>query len=435
MAERIRRSRHVTSEDEPSTSSLSASEEEAGGDIGKESKPTQRKFCSISFGKKKAKDVKKSSRKTTLVVISDDDSSGTLADCEITSSDIQHDSSVRQKKVGLSKKNCDHSKSDGSKKRKKLRAFKLCNPLQFLTTSNEASSNDSLNTSTDMGCVCMRYKKCSSTVDNFYGVSSNGKVPELNESGLVANGRHKTAGEVSQRHDVYAECEFTAGTIVMRNDTLSADDSDNPPCTCPGVGAYPKAHDSDAIASSLSRSMLADPPAVHTQVDYAHFLVPDLLKITQCGYYHGVMDRYEAERLLENKPEGTFLLRDSAQEDFLFSVSFRRYGRSLHARVELDKHKFSFDSHDPGVYTASTVVGLLEHFKDPNRCMFFEPLLTIPLKRTFPFSLQHLCRATIGSRITYDGISQLNLPKALKSYLKFYHYKQQVRVRRYEVET
>lgn len=52
------------------------------------------------------------------------------------------------------------------------------------------------------------------------------------------------------------------------------------------------------------------------------------------------MDRYEAERLLENKPEGTFLLRDSAQEEFLFSVSFRKYGRSLHARIEQFNHKF-----------------------------------------------------------------------------------------------
>lgn len=76
------------------------------------------------------------------------------------------------------------------------------------------------------------------------------------------------------------------------------------------------------------------------QVDYIHCLVPDLKQITNCTYYWGKMDRYEAERLLENKPEGTFLLRDSAQEEFLFSVSFRKYGRSLHARIEQFNHKF-----------------------------------------------------------------------------------------------
>lgn len=79
---------------------------------------------------------------------------------------------------------------------------------------------------------------------------------------------------------------------------------------------------------------------VHSQVDFIHCLVPDLQKITSCGFYWGKMDRYQAETLLDGKPEGTFLLRDSAQEEFLFSVSFRKYGRSLHARIEQFNHKF-----------------------------------------------------------------------------------------------
>lgn len=173
---------------------------------------------------------------------------------------------------------------------------------------------------------------------------------------------------------------------------------------------------------------------VHTQVDYIHCLVPDLLQITSCSFYWGKMDRYEAERLLEGRPEGTFLLRDSAQEEYLFSVSFRKYGRSLHARIEQWNHRFSFDSHDPGVYASTTVCGLIEHYKDPSCCMFFEPMLTIPLHRNFPFPLQHLCRAVICSRATYDGVSQLRLPKTLKSYLKEYHYKQRVRVRQFDSE-
>lgn len=168
----------------------------------------------------------------------------------------------------------------------------------------------------------------------------------------------------------------------------------------------------------------------HTQIDYIHCLVPDLLQITNLPCYWGVMDRYEAETLLEGKPEGTFLLRDSAQEDYLFSVSFRRYGRSLHARIEQWNHNFSFDVHDPSVFHAPTVTGLLEHYKDPNSCMFFEPLLSNPIHRTNPFSLQHICRAVISSCTTYDGINVLPIPNALKKHLKEYHYKQKVRVRR-----
>ncbi|XP_066152404.1 suppressor of cytokine signaling 5 isoform X1 [Euwallacea fornicatus] len=170
----------------------------------------------------------------------------------------------------------------------------------------------------------------------------------------------------------------------------------------------------------------------HTQVDFIHCLVPDLLNITNCSFYWGKMDRYEAERLLEGKPEGTFLLRDSAQEEFLFSVSFRKYGRSLHARIEQWNHRFSFDSHDPGVYTSDTVCGLIEHYKDPSSCMFFEPMLTWPLHRNFTFSLQHLSRAVIVNRLTYDNINHLQLPKTLKAYLKEYHYRQKVRVERFD---
>ncbi|GIY60234.1 suppressor of cytokine signaling 5 [Caerostris extrusa] len=170
----------------------------------------------------------------------------------------------------------------------------------------------------------------------------------------------------------------------------------------------------------------------HTQVDYVHHLVPDLLEITNCSFYWGKMDRYKAEKQLDKKPEGTFLLRDSAQEEFLFSVSFRRYGRTLHARIEQLNHKFSFDSHDPNVFTSSTVCGLVEHYKNPICCMFFEPMLTIPVHRNFPFDLQHLCRAVISDCIKYDGINELKLPKKIKAYLKEYHYKQRVRVRHLE---
>ncbi|XP_049581246.1 suppressor of cytokine signaling 9 [Syngnathus scovelli] len=171
-------------------------------------------------------------------------------------------------------------------------------------------------------------------------------------------------------------------------------------------------------------------PHVHTQIDYIHCLVPDLLQITNLPCYWGIMDRYEAEALLEGKPAGTFLLRDSAQEDYLFSVSFRRYGRSLHARVDQWNHNFSFDVRDPSVFHAPTVTALVEHYKDPSSCMFFEPLLSFPIHRTQPFSLQRLCRAVVSSHTTYDGINALPIPNALKKHLKEYHYKQRVHVHR-----
>jgi len=170
-------------------------------------------------------------------------------------------------------------------------------------------------------------------------------------------------------------------------------------------------------------------PTTHTQIDFTNFLIPGQKEIIQCPFYWGKIDRYEAESLLADKPEGSFLLRDSAQEDFVFSVSFRRYSRSLHARIEEDRHTFSFDSHDPGVHASHSVRGLLEHYKDPLSCMFFEPMLLFPVVRKTVFSLQSLARASICDRTHYGGVSQLPLPKVLKQYLREYHYKHKIRTR------
>ncbi|XP_043240938.1 uncharacterized protein LOC122391255 [Amphibalanus amphitrite] len=216
-----------------------------------------------------------------------------------------------------------------------------------------------------------------------------------------------------------------------------------PPVTAPAAVASGAAAAGDAPTAEsrllvshfteLGRDGSLVQRTVHTTVDFVHRLVPDLLHIVNSPFYWGEMDRFEAERLLENKPEGTFLLRDSAQEEYLFSVSFRRYGRSLHARVEQWERRFSFDAHDPAVFAAATVTALIEHYKDAGRCMFFEPLLTRPLPRSFVFPLSHLCRAAIVDRVGYDEVAQLKLPRVLRMFLKEYHYKQPVRVRRFEL--
>uniref|UniRef100_A0A8C6TKL4 Uncharacterized protein n=1 Tax=Neogobius melanostomus TaxID=47308 RepID=A0A8C6TKL4_9GOBI len=137
-------------------------------------------------------------------------------------------------------------------------------------------------------------------------------------------------------------------------------------------------------------------------------LVPDLLQISNSSCYWGVLDRFEAEALLDGAPEGTFLLRDSTHSQVLFSVSFRRYSRSLHTRIEQSGH---------------VVGGLLRHYSDPHTCLFFEPLLAHPLPRTFPFSLQHLARCVICSCTTFTGLQTLPLPPHLKDYLTHYHLK------------
>ncbi len=94
-----------------------------------------------------------------------------------------------------------------------------------------------------------------------------------------------------------------------------------------------------------------------------------------CEAVAGAADGHEVIALAMNdrlegydySPRVRFELRDSAQSDYLFSVSFRRYQRTLHARIEHSYHRFSFDSYDPGVFSALTVIELVEHYKDPTK--------------------------------------------------------------------
>lgn len=53
--------------------------------------------------------------------------------------------------------------------------------------------------------------------------------------------------------------------------------------------------------SGLSR---AERKNVHTIVEYTNVLMPDLITIMNSIYYWGTMDRYEAEKLLDGKPDG-----------------------------------------------------------------------------------------------------------------------------------
>ncbi|GMT10666.1 hypothetical protein PFISCL1PPCAC_1963, partial [Pristionchus fissidentatus] len=166
---------------------------------------------------------------------------------------------------------------------------------------------------------------------------------------------------------------------------------------------------------------------IHKIVEFTYELVPDMDKILAAPYYWGRMDRFQAEQLLNEEPEGTFLLRDSAQPEFIFSVSFRRYKRTLHARIEQANGSFGFDILDQAAFRAPNITQLIENYSDPTRCLFFEPQLTNPLHRENAFSLQELSRSVVMSRIRYKDINHLPLPSYLHDYLSEYHFSVPVR--------
>jgi len=56
--------------------------------------------------------------------------------------------------------------------------------------------------------------------------------------------------------------------------------------------------------------------------------------LLQCGWYWGPLIWEEAEQKLANKPEGSFLVRDSSDDRYILSLSFKNQGRVHHTRIE-----------------------------------------------------------------------------------------------------
>lgn len=59
----------------------------------------------------------------------------------------------------------------------------------------------------------------------------------------------------------------------------------------------------------------------------------------QCGWYWGPLGWENAEAKLEDKPDGSFLVRDSSDDRYILSLSFRSQNVTHHTRIEHYKGK------------------------------------------------------------------------------------------------
>lgn len=156
------------------------------------------------------------------------------------------------------------------------------------------------------------------------------------------------------------------------------------------------------------------------------------------GWYWGSLTANEAKELLQDASEGTFLVRDSSQRDFLFTISAMTAAGPTNLRIEYKHGKFKLDSVvlvKPKLRQFDSVVRLVEHYVQLS-CTSDRPaaarpqtaaapngtvqlLLTRPVYTTTP-SLQHLCRVAINRRTRQ--VENLPIPNRLKDYLTDYAY-------------
>lgn len=183
-----------------------------------------------------------------------------------------------------------------------------------------------------------------------------------------------------------------------------------------------------------------------TQEDFDRLCVA-VNNLHTSGWYHGAMTYTEAKRKLRHSNPGTFLVRDSSDPNYLFTLSVRTSRGTTSVRIEYENGKFTLDSEEALRRSAPSfdcVVKLLNHYmaaaKPPKQIdtngnngqlVWLEPSgrrdteakIKQPLRSTVG-SLQHLTRCALNRYVKPTGLETLPLPGKLIGYLREYPYDQ-----------
>lgn len=157
-----------------------------------------------------------------------------------------------------------------------------------------------------------------------------------------------------------------------------------------------------------------------------------------CWYWGSALTSDEAKRMLKTAPTGTFLLRDSTNDRYLFALTVKTDRGVTNLRLNYSKGKFQLESNDdiisPKLPSFECVVQLVNHYMQSKRRILYcskssktsskrKTMLKVelvqPLYNSVP-SLQHLCRRAVHSRMNPDTLSKLPMANTLKQYVMKY---------------
>lgn len=77
----------------------------------------------------------------------------------------------------------------------------------------------------------------------------------------------------------------------------------------------------------------------HDQMASEDLSQPSMRRLKKMGWYWGSISPEFATKLLENEQDGSFLVRDSSSECYIFSMTFKLDGQIHHARIEHSRGK------------------------------------------------------------------------------------------------
>ncbi|XP_012284181.1 suppressor of cytokine signaling 6 [Orussus abietinus] len=164
-------------------------------------------------------------------------------------------------------------------------------------------------------------------------------------------------------------------------------------------------------------------------------LTKELLKLSKYGWYWGPLSGDEVDAKLLNEPDGAFLVRDSSDDRYLLTLSFKSAGKLLHSRMEHSGGLFSLcnQSETEGFTSVAALIDHSMNFSQTAVFCYSRPKFpgspSFPVRLTKPVSrftevrsLQYLCRFVIRQNTTLDNIHKLPLPKTIRGYIEEAHY-------------
>ncbi|XP_049884967.1 uncharacterized protein LOC126379967 isoform X2 [Pectinophora gossypiella] len=183
----------------------------------------------------------------------------------------------------------------------------------------------------------------------------------------------------------------------------------------------------------LPAPALAVPAARRFAGDDVTDFATSIQKVKDYGWYWGPLSVEAAEKILSNEPDGSFIVRDSSDDHYIFTLTFKLNGLR-HVRIEHDQGNFCFGGCT--MFKAATIVEFIENAVDTSRSgryLFFlnlRPMLgPVRVQLLYPVSrfkrvqsLQHMCRFVILKHVRRDLIKNLPLPRRLLDYLSATHY-------------
>ncbi|CAH1788355.1 unnamed protein product [Owenia fusiformis] len=161
-------------------------------------------------------------------------------------------------------------------------------------------------------------------------------------------------------------------------------------------------------------------------------VIEDLRKLKDMGWYWGPLSWDDAEIILDKKPDGSFLVRDSSDECHILSLSFRNQGSTHHSRIDYHNGTYGFFS-QPASHGYHSIIDFIDSIITNSDCGRFRYFIRqsapgvapIPISALHPVSrfkymrsLQHICRFLLLKHVRYDHIDSLPLPNRVKAYLR-----------------